>query len=446
MSNLKYWINRASFSLINRFTIFFFGFATYFVLVRYLDKSDFGIYTLYMIIVTFTEMARNAFVQNGFVKHYVDERFNPKEVVTASLVLNVGLTVVSAFGLYIFAGAIGDSYKSNDLADMIRIYSYASILFVPYSQLTYYLSAHANFKQMSVLSICRYTSYFGMVLTGVLLDPTIDLIVLTQLHAVSIFIGSALALYVIIKIGIDKPAFSMPLIKTLFNFGKYTFGTGLNSFLTRSVDQLMLGYFISSEAVATYNIAGRFLNFIEIPIASISHMMYPKFANSINMEDVQGERARLYEKSTGMLLAAITPFILVIFIFPSFCITVIAGEKYLDAVPVLQIFIILNLLKPLGVQAGSVLEVAGKPKVIFYALLSSTVLNIICNYYLIRMEGPFGGYIGAALASALSIVFFTTIAMSYVYRECYFKFTGIFAHMMDAYRIGFELLKTKLSK
>ncbi|PIB34630.1 hypothetical protein BFP72_04000 [Reichenbachiella sp. 5M10] len=409
-----------------------------------MDKSDFGIYTLYTIIITFVEMSRNAFIQNGFVKYFLDKNYNKKDIISSSIWLNTTLTIVTTFALYLLADYIGHTYDSKVLSRMIRLYCLFSLCMVPYSQVMYYYSALVNFKILSVLSFIRYGSYFVLILGAILFDKSIDLMDVATLQVASIFLGGFFSIFYLMRIEFLSFSFSAKVIKELLNFGKYTFGVGLTSLLTRSVDQLMIGYFISAEAVASYNVAGRFMNFIEIPIASLSQVLYPRFAETANHPEPQLARARLFEKSSGTILAAITPFVLMIFILPSFFISIVAGQKYLDAVPILQIFMLLNLLKPFSTQAGSVLEVSGKPKVGFYALLTSTGINIVLNYYFIQMDNSFGGILGAAIASVISGASFVMIALLAINRESPFSVTNTFEQFLNAYRIGFNFLTNQI--
>ena len=62
MSGVKYWFSKISYSIADKFTNFFFGFATYLLLVRNFSKAEFGVYTLFIVIVSFLEIARSAFM------------------------------------------------------------------------------------------------------------------------------------------------------------------------------------------------------------------------------------------------------------------------------------------------------------------------------------------------------------------------------------------------
>ena len=446
MTSKRYWLNKGSYSMFNRFVIFFFSFASYFVLVRYFEKVDFGIYTLYMVIITFIETARNSFVQNGFLKYYLKDQneYQKREVLTSSFLLNILLSSTIAIILFLSADWIGEIYDSESLGSMVKIFCLVSPFLIVYSQNLYYQNSQMNFRVIALVSFIRYASFFVCTVFFYFSPIKLTLINVIYFHAGSIILGTIVSLS-ITKVAIFKlTRINWSQVYSLFHFGKYTFGTGITSLLTRSVDQMMIGYFIGSEAVASYNVAGRFLNFIEIPITSISQVLYPKFAATINYKDQAKELARLYEKSTGLILAVIAPFVFAILFFSSFLITIVAGENYLDAVPILQMFMIMNLLKPLATQSGAVLEANGKPKVIFHGLLVSLLVNIILNYFLIRMEGPFGGAIGAAIASMISGSLSIVIAMVVTYRTCRFSGIGIFKEIIKTYQLIFKLVLDKV--
>jgi lipopolysaccharide exporter len=449
MSGVKYWMSKGSYSMINRFVIFFFGFASYFVLVRYFDKTDFGIYTLYMVIITFVETARTAFIQNGFVRYYVREQSeqDKQEVLTSSIQLNIIISLSTASIIYIGSYWIGKIYGSNELTTMIQVFCIMSPFLIIYSQVGYYLNATINFKAIALISLIRYGSFFICTVGMFFYESKFTLVEVIYCYAGSIFLGAMVSFFYASKSHFKLTKTNWKLFNELFSFGKYTFGTGLTSLLTRSVDQLMIGYYIGSEAVATYNVAGRFLSLIEIPITSISQVTYPKFAATVNSSHQKNDLARLYERSTGLILAVIFPMVLLIFIFPSLLIRLVAGDNYLDAAPILQMFIIMNLLKPLGTQSGSVLEALGKPKVIFYGLLSSTILNIVLNYFLIRMDGWYGGIIGAAIASMISGIFFLIIATLVTAKECNYSWGNLFREVLKTYKmlisLGLEYIKKK---
>ncbi len=444
MSRASYWLKSGSFSMINRFVIFFFGFATYFLLVRYLDKSDFGVYSIYLIIVTLVEMSRNGFVQNGYIKYAIDKKFENDEVLTASFVLNIVITLFMAIVLFAISGLVANIYDSPALRYMIRVYCISSILIIPLSQILFYFYSKVKYQVVSIISFMRYGSYFFITLAVFFRFDNVSLETFSILHAVSVVIGLITSLFFLRLVEFSKFIFSRKLFVDLLNFGKYIFGVSITSIISKSIDQLMLGYFIGTEAVANYNVAVRFVNFIEVPLTSISQLVYPRIAETLNSGDPEKEQARMYEKSTGIILAAIAPFLTLLFLFPSFFISIVAGEKYLEAVFILQIFMVYNLIKPYAVQAGTTLEILGKPQIGFYVLLPSTFINVILNYILIPIDAWYGGMIGAAISTLISGTFFLSVALYYIHRSCKFSMIQSFKEFLLAYKQGTQLIVSKL--
>ena len=406
MASLSHWLKSGSLSILNRTIIFSFGFATYFLLVRYFEKSDFGVYSIYLIIVTLVEMSRNGFVQNGYIKYAIDKKYDDNEVFTASFALTFVITLFMGLVLFAVSEPMAKFYESPALSFMIRVYCISSLLIIPLSQILFYFYSKVNYKVVSIISFFRFGSYFCIVLVVFFGFENVSLETFSILHACSVLIGLVTSLFFLKLISVRIIRFNKRLFVELFNFGKYIFGVSITSIISKSIDQLMLGYFLSTEAVANYNVAVRFVNVIEVPLASISQLVYPRIAESVNSGNQEREQARMYEKSTGIILAAIAPIVMLLFLFPSFFITLVAGEKYLDAVIILQIFMIYNLIKPYASQAGTTLEILGKPQVGFYFLLPSTAINVILNYILIPIEAWYGGMVGAAIATLVSGTFF----------------------------------------
>lgn len=438
MSTFIYWFKKGSFSLINRVATFLLGFSTYLLLVRYFDKADFGIYSLYFTIVTLIEMARNSFLQNAFTKFYCDEQNLKAQVLCSSLSLNILLTLLSAGFVTIFSSLIGVVYGSSELGDMLFLYGVSSILLIPSTQLIYYFGAHIKFKYVAIISNMRYLAFFLLVLFSFLWLPGLTVYNIVQLSIVGIAIGSVVSLLFLAKVSERNWSLNVRLLKEMFHFGKYTLGVGITSMTTRSIDQLMIGFFISTEAVASYNIARRFLNMIEVPINAIANISYPKMAKSFAANRGYSELSRLYEQSSGYSIGFILPFIMVLMLFPGFLIYLIAGVDYLDAIPVLQILLTYHLFKPLAVQSGGVLEILGRPKVGFVLLIVQTLLNVTLNYFLIRWDGPFGGVIGASIASLLSGFVYLALLLQVLNKHCDFSLVRILKDTLNLYQMIFS--------
>ena len=444
MSGLKFWLERGSYSLINRLNVFFFGLASFFVLVRYLDKSSVGIYSIYMVLANIVEMSRRSFLQNAFTNFFVDQKNDKGEVFTASLVLNILVTLFFATAIIASSSLIGDAYKSEELSKMLLWYSAFSFAMIPSSQIVFYFTATVNFKIVAIISFSRYFTYFMSLLIIFFFFPGLTLLQIIIVNLSCILLSTLVSLMFYKKISVGGFKWNKGLFKSISGFGRYIFGVGFTGLISKNIDQLMIGYFFSSSGVATYNLAKRFLNLIEVPVVSLGQLSYSKMAGSINSGNPKMERGRLFSKSTGIGTAIIAPLVLMIFLFPSFFINIVAGEQYLNAVPILQVLIVFYLTKPLSTQSGAVLEVSGKPQIGFRLLLLSTIVNVVLNYFLINMEGPFGGIMGAAIAAVISGLLYLIFALYFVKRESNFSFLQIIYQIISAYKLITNTVLKKL--
>ncbi|MGL1889151.1 MAG: flippase [Reichenbachiella sp.] len=435
MASIKSWIQKGSFSLLNKGAVFLFGFSTYLLLVRYLDKSDFGIYSLYITITTLLEMARNSFLQNAYIKYFHDKSKSSNEVLWASVILNVGLTFFLAIILMVTSTLIGQLFNSTILGEMLWFYGACSVILIPSTQLIYYFSAELKFDNIFIINSARYFSYFVIITSVWLIHYELTLYQIAQLNVLSISISSIVSLFFIARVNDKEFVFSISEIKELFNFGKYTLGVGLTSMLTKSIDQLMIGFLLTAEAVASYNTARRFLNMIEVPVNAIANVAYPKMAKTMHEPNGKESLFKIYEKSSGYIMAVILPFILVLITFPSFFIRLVAGEAYMDAVPILQLLLIYHFVKPLAVQAGGVYEVLGKPKVGFYLLIIHTLANVILNYVLIQQEASWGGIMGAAIASVAAGFLYLIMLLTYLSKEGRVSLYRVLKNLFGLYKV-----------
>lgn len=444
MASILDGIRKGSFSLVNRILIFLFAFGSYLLLVRYLDKADFGVYSLYLVITTFVEMGRKAFLQNAFTKYFLDSDKHKGESIVASTVLNLIWTGTGSLILFSLSGVIAEMYNSEDLGSLMRIYSLVAFVQIPTTQVVVLLTAKSRFKLVSLLTNARSFFFFFCIGYVFLFQPGVSVFYIVLMNMAGIAFGALLSLFFMGQIWRSALRFNWSLIWEMFHFAKFTLGTGLTSLLTRSVDEIMIGYFVSLEGVASYNIAKRFLNIIDIPITSISHVAYPKMARAIKEDRGKDRVSAIYEKSAGYGIGTILPITLALLVFPAFFINIVAGPGYLDAIPALQILLLLTLLKPLAIQAGSMLEVLGKPRITFQLLMVNTLLNAGLNYYLINLQGSLGGIVGASLASFLARIIHLGFLFYFVSKESRVSFMSIAVHCADLYRTVLVMMRSKL--
>src|SRR5690606_35176130 len=372
--------------------------------VRLLSKEEFGIWALFTTVTTLIEMARNGLVKNGFVRSIIS---SPKEkipeVITASFVLNGILTIISVLILIILSYFLSVEWNSPALKPMFIYYIFTTLFLLPYFHLQFIEQANFKFEGLFFSTLTRAGFHFSYIAFSFIFTYEITLVSLSQFMMISAIAGTVVVYFITKKYLLFSKTINWDIIKELFNYGKYVFGTAISSQLLRSVDQLMLGSMVTTASVASYNVAIRISNLVEVPTATIATIIFPKSAESM-AKGGKPEAKRLYEKSVGAILAVLFPVLIFVLAFPEFIITLVASKGYLDTVSILQVTILYSIFTPFGRQFGTILDSIGKPKITFSIVLLNLVLNIISNYIFINAFGVIGAAYGTLVSCIIGFL------------------------------------------
>lgn len=384
-------------------------------------------------------MSRNSFLQNGFTTFFSKKNYNKDEVVTSTLTLNLIITLFLSLLLLIFSTTIGEVFNSDILKIMIIIYCFFAPVMIINSHAVYYFTTILEFKKVFIISIVRYGLFFCSVSIIYFFIDGVSLTQLVLVNLLSILISAITSTYFLkTKSFSYKWKFNINVFKKMFHFGKYTYGVGVSSIMTRSIDQFMIGIFLNNESVAVYNLARRFLNLLEVPITAVSNLALPRLAQAANEDNHRIKVGQVFEKTSGFGMAIILPIVLALMLFPGLFIQIVAGDGYLDAIPVLQVLVFYNLFKPLSTQSGGVLEVSGKPQIGFALLIVNIIINISLNYYLIRSGEIYGGILGASIASFISGIVYMILLLRYIGKEVEFSLLSVARNTIMAYKLLFK--------
>jgi lipopolysaccharide exporter len=403
----NYWLKSGLFSLFEKGSVFIFGFGTTLLLLRHLTKEAFGIWVLFLATSSFIEVGLIGLVQNGLVR-YLSTAKGKKEyntILNASLALNIGLSLLSAIALLVFANTLSLWLKTPELEIMLRIYAGVILLLIPFYHSNFAQQANLSFKGVFWSNITRKGLFFLIVAIFFFAGWEQNVINLIYIQMAGALAGSLVAL----RMGRSFLNWSMDInmkwIKKLLNYGRFVFGTNMSTMLYKTIDKFMLGILLSPVAVAAYDLAIRITNLIDVPSFSVAAVVFPQGARQSRDGGTKGLK-ELYEKSVGAILAIVLPFIVCVLLFPKLIVLIIAGEKYLDSIPILRMTILYGLFLPYAIQFGTVLDSIGKPRINFYLTLLGTILNIGFNYFFIKEYGVAGAAYGTLCTYTLTFIIY----------------------------------------
>lgn len=193
-------------------------------------------------------------------------------------------------------------------------------------------------------------------------------------------------------------------LKPIFFLALLTIGSKLFT----DFDVLMIKWFTptdSDKAVGLYNSAILLPKALDAILMTVSAVITPQLFIATRKAD-EPKVLELMNKTSNALFLIAIPAVLTCLFFSREMLWVFAGEEYIEAAPVLQIysFIIMGVLSI--TLAGTRTYIARqKERKLFKILILGAVLNIVLNYLFIRMWGISGAAMAtlAAYAVVMSI-------------------------------------------
>lgn len=388
------------------------------LLYRALSVNDIGVYVLFMTILGLIDTIKSGLLTNAFLKFYSGtglERAN--EVVGSAWALALIVTVF--FLLVNFIAFWGLPYFPNlGTKLLIQYFSLITLSTLPSFMANLAVQGEKRFDRLLWLRLINQVLFVAIIIALIFLkQSTLQNIILTYAFA-NLIASLATILFGWTKLRSIRYA-NLKTIKDLFQFGKYSMGSSLSANLFRVVDIFFINYFLNPAALAMYNLGGRLLQFVEIPLLSFAASGMPVLAGFFNNQQ-KDQMMHFMKKLVGMMTIGITGIALISIVFANPIISLIGGEKYVnsEAVNLFRIFMSIAILYPMDRFFSLTLDVINKPQVNFYKILIMVVSNLLADYAGILI---FKSVFGIAWANLVPV--FIAIVISYVYLNRFYKFS-----------------------
>lgn len=418
------------------------------VLVRGLSKENFGVWALYLTIITLFEMVKQGLLRNPTIKflglaEYTEKR---REVQSSALVMNIAFSIL-AIGIFSLGGGlIAHLLKSADLAPLLLLSVLFVVLLVPYNHYEVLLQAHYLFNKIFWAYFVRQGIFFtGILVLYFFFPERFTLVNLVILQIIALLAGAIILYKATAAYRLRGFHHDVAIMRRMFHFGKYIFGTNLFSSIARSFDHFVTASMLASAQgkvyVSYYNTVTRINNMIDVPSLAAADVLFPKNVQTLETDGL-GKVKYYFERMMGTIMALIVPLSLFIFVFPKFIIYVLAGPTYYDAVPILQLTILFSLVRPLSYQFGSTLDAIGRPQANFYVNLCLMLFNLGATYTGLSLFGGIGAAYATVVFHVVSYIVMVGILKKYIHLEV----KNIFRYMIQSYKDVFGFARKKLAR
>ena len=378
------------------------------IITRYWTKSDYGLYSLALAILTICAVISTLGLIQGVSRNIAYAR-GKKDYSKISSLISASIWfsfLVSIFvGIVLFLSSETISLKifhEPALIAPLKIFSMAVPLL---TLINIIVSIFRGFDQIKPFV------YFQQLLIQILFPIFIIIVIILNLSFKYVFFAFTASTFftlltlIIYSLGRANTLamFSLKFItstvtKELLVFSVPLLLSAVLSSFLHLTDTLMLGSLTNTAEVGLYNAALPAAHFISFPLAALLMIYIPIFTG-LYAKNKYGEIRRNYAILTKWLCSATFPLFAVLFLYPEQSLTFLFGSTYAPSANALRIlsfgFIFHNFVGPCGASLVGI----GKSRFVMFTSFTMVILNIALNAILI----PFFGIIGAAIATMISL-------------------------------------------
>ena len=415
-------------SLLGNGVMAIFSMGTIVILYRALSLKELGIYVFFMTLLGLIDALRAGFLTTSFIKFYSGTSKTRSRQVAGSA-WGLAIIITGACVLVNSIGLLFSSYINNQgLFFFIKYFTFISLATLPWFMANLVVQGEKRFDRLLWMRLINQIVFTGAIFILILLKKsTLDLIF--TCYIVSNIVGSLATLVLGWTRFTSIKYYNKATVAEIFHFGKYSMGTSLSANLFHVTDTFFINFFLGPAALAIYNLAGKLLQIVEIPLLSFAASSMPELSSHYN-NNRRLDMVSLMMKLVGMLSILIFIIALVSNIFAEPMIKLLGGEKYLgtEAPNLFRILMTVAILYPAERFFALTLDVIHKPKVNFYKILVMLTVNLAGDYIGVAV---FKSIYFIALVNFLPMIVSITIAYYSLNRYIKFGF-------WNAYVIGYN--------
>lgn len=364
------------------------------VLARYLQPADFGLMAIIHVVIGLSLLVMDLGVSNVIIQRQDITERQLSSLFWLNLLSGIFIAVI----LYASSPGLANLYNNVKLQQLLHLTA-GLFLIVPLGlQFSALMQKQLRFKAVSVID--------GL---SVLSNLTISIYLAAEGYGVySLMAGTisqyivATLLYVLLGIKLSRPKFSFSWvdIKPFVSFGYFQTASGLLSYLNFQLDVIMIGKLFSPELLGLYsiskNIAIKPLELINPAVIRVSYPVLSKY-----QMDPKKHRD-IYLNLVNNLSSITFPVYIIFYLMSEPIITLLLGEKWMAAVPLLRIMAVYSMARSAWQPSGPLLLSRGRADLQFY-----WSLFLLAVIFAAVSIGSNWGIIG----SALCIMSFQVLAL-----------------------------------
>lgn len=364
------------------------------VLARLISPSDFGLMAIILIVINFAGIIADFGISAAVIQKQDISNKQLSSLFYLNIVIGIILTVLLFFSAFFIAGFFG----KTELIHLLQVISFSFILISPGQIFRTYLQKHLEFKTIfkvdtaSLIIYGIFSIWFAFHGMGIW-SLVYGFIIRQAFNSFLLSIYSSLRL---------TYYFNFESIKNLLKFSSFVFADRIFNYFFRNLDNIIVGKFLGVEALGFYSLA---YNLMLFPVSNIAQALMPVIFPAFSLVQSNNEKIRYgYLKAVKCISLVTFPLMTLLFLTTTEFISLAYGQKWLPAVPVIQVFCLVGAIQSIGTTVGTVLYAKGKSNISFiWSIFASICFGI--SFFI----GVNWGIIGVAMALTITSIILSPI-------------------------------------
>jgi teichuronic acid exporter len=328
------------------------------LLGKIMSLSEFGLVGMITTIVVFAQILLDL----GFGTAVIQKEVVSERVLSTLFWLNMAVGIGLFVLLFLLSPFIAMYFQRSELVELIRLLAVMFLIAPVGQQCQYLLQKELRFNLLGLIEAgTTIISFLTMVILIFTIRPiyafVISQVVMNSLKGI---------LYFLCYQKKWRPSFVFDLseCKEYMAFGAYQLASRLVNRIGSNIDVILIGRFMGAEALGIYNLA---YQIVTIPVLKINPIItrvaFPVFSKSHQNQVLLTDG---FLHMTKLLSLVSFPILMGLTAVSNVFILTIFGEKWMDAVPIVQIMAIVGILRVLMNPNGSIIFAKGKANIAFY--------------------------------------------------------------------------------
>lgn len=364
------------------------------ILARLLSPADFGVMAVVIALMAFVSIFADAGISNAII-HFQDIS---QQQLSSLYWLNVAVSAALAALLAALSSWVALWYHQPVLQNLV-LFAAASLLFGALGQ-QLRVTAQKELRFAALAKAELIAAFCGMLAAVGLAWYGAGVYALAAGGLMGAAAGSALAWLILARGWRPQWRLRVGEIAPFLNFGGYMIGNNLANTFNSQIDVLLGARLVGPQAMGLYTVPKNLSLQVQMVINPIvTQVGLPVMARA------QGDPAllkRVYLQTMRVTASVNFPVYVALALFAPEIVSIMLGEKWQQAMPLLQIFAMWGLLRSIGNPAGSLLFSTGKAALAFkWNLVLLVFLGPVI--YLGSLYGVYG--MAFAMAGLMAVLF-----------------------------------------